>query len=247
MVPHGVLYYVSKRELLLSRQLPFPQQFDYIIPLRCILSTLTMDHRNIQLEQVSRPLHRQGVGPGSSYNDPYDLMNIPTTPKRQGEGINQLVIGTNQEWGLNLPLQATLESPSKVSRSTEGDQIYKHVKFLWFKDLERLNKALVEFDRHALSICSDWVFKPKGDPETLPSHTAGYSTMDAQHTRRQIDLGVTDRSKITTLLLQTLKAARAGESSDIGLLPSNLFDITLVKSILSITDFADSYLQHYFQ
>ena len=185
------------------------------------LGTLTMQHQGNQPSKRLRSSYEQGVGSRLSETGLYELMTAPTTPRKKGERINQIIVEINNRWNLDLPIQTSLETPSQTSRSSERD-IYRLIKFLYFQDEESLNKAIHDFDSHALSIHSEWIFKPRGERETLPSHTHRYPALNGDQPQQRRELTSGDKSNLISSLLHFLKLARDNPSGDTGASPSDL-------------------------
>lgn len=97
-------------------------------------------------------------------------MNPPTTPTKKGEGVNRLLRTLNTRWGLRLPVKDMPYSPSKVlDPEARGERIYQKIRFLYFKNEDALQWARKQFEDHAQQQPpSNWIFKPLGDPDTLP-------------------------------------------------------------------------------
>ncbi|MCJ1246805.1 hypothetical protein MMC30_004014 [Trapelia coarctata] len=98
-------------------------------------------------------------------------MEPPKTPsKKKGVEINRLVRSLNQEWGLRLPDRTTPFSPSQiVNPDAIGERIYRLICFLYFQRHEDLQQACKRFEEHAQQQAVEWVHKPLGDTDTLPS------------------------------------------------------------------------------
>ncbi|MCJ1401803.1 hypothetical protein MMC11_005020 [Xylographa trunciseda] len=103
-------------------------------------------------------------------------MSNPVTPSRRGEEINNIVFALNTKWNLNLPLRSAPQSPSKVlSPESPEEQIFHTIKLLFFQDIEALHYACKRFEDHARQYPSEWVYKPNGETDTLPSRPSANS------------------------------------------------------------------------
>ncbi|MCJ1394492.1 hypothetical protein MMC18_007370 [Xylographa bjoerkii] len=106
-------------------------------------------------------------------------MNNPTTPSKKGEDIDKIVFALNTRWSLDLPLRSAPQSPEKiVNPESRGEKIFSAIKLLFFKDNEALQYAVSRFEDHARQHHSarqnhsNWVYKPMGETDTLPSRPA---------------------------------------------------------------------------
>ena len=97
-------------------------------------------------------------------------MSNPTTPTKRGDRINEIAEGLGAKWGLRLPIKNAPYSPSKVPNpDSEGEQILRRIRYLFWKDSDGLQRALARFDQHAQHIFSEWRFKPNAETDVLPS------------------------------------------------------------------------------
>ena len=167
-----------------------------------------MSSKDIQPAKKPRSSYQQGEGRGVSDNHSYGPMSVPTTPRKRGHEINQFVADLNKKWDLDIPLQTSLRTPSKLPRLSEGGQIYKHIQFLSFQNPESLDRAIEEFSKHAPYVYSDWVYNPRGEPDTLSSCTGRHSVPETEHAKRRAGLTSTDKSRLQTLLFDLLRTAQ---------------------------------------
>ncbi|MCJ1438921.1 hypothetical protein MMC27_008311 [Xylographa pallens] len=94
----------------------------------------------------------------------------PATPSRKGEEINKIVFALNNKWNLNLPIKSAPQSPSRVlSPESPEEQIFSAIKLLFFQDIEALHHTCEQFENHAGQYLSNWVDKPNGETDTIPS------------------------------------------------------------------------------
>ena len=98
------------------------------------------------------------------------MSSLPVTPSRKGEEINKIVSALNTKWNLNLPVKSTPQSPSRVlSPESQEEQIFSAIKLLFFQDNDALHHTCKQFANHAEQHLSDWVPKPNGETDTIPS------------------------------------------------------------------------------
>ncbi|MCJ1285441.1 hypothetical protein MMC26_004781 [Xylographa opegraphella] len=114
------------------------------------------------------------------------MSSNPVTPSRKGEEINKYVFALNTKWNLNLPIKSAPQSPSKVlSPDSPEEQIFLVIKLLYFQDIEALHHACKRFEDYATQHLSDWVYKPNGERDTLPSRTTGNSWLKTRSTANE--------------------------------------------------------------
>lgn len=109
--------------------------------------------------------------------------SIPSTPsKKADEDINRLIDDLEQRYNLQLPIRDPTWSPAKNTNASTDQQILSCIKYLYFKDRSALTSSIEQFEGHASAIGSKWIFKPKGEPDTLPRHQAakGEETLVAE-------------------------------------------------------------------
>lgn len=102
----------------------------------------------------------------------------PTTPQKKGDEINEIIRGLNARWALNIPIWDALRSPSKVTQpDCTEERILNTIRYLYWKHRSSMQRALDQFETHALYICSEWKFKPQADTNTLPLRAPSDSSL----------------------------------------------------------------------
>ncbi|KAI9822511.1 MAG: hypothetical protein M1827_000230 [Pycnora praestabilis] len=101
-------------------------------------------------------------------------MSSPTTPKKAGDGVNE-IIETLAQWGYPLRIRDSTWSPSSRNKETNSGQVAEHcvarIKYLYFKDRVALNQLVSEAGAHASEV-TRWTWKPRQEPGTLPQGEA---------------------------------------------------------------------------
>ena len=103
-------------------------------------------------------------------------MNTPRTPTKGSKAddeINALIQNISLSWNLQLPVRDASWSPSRSAVNPVENDIYQRVKYLYWKDKPALDRAVAEFERRAPT---NWVPKPRADPDVLPSRSIRPST-----------------------------------------------------------------------
>lgn len=105
---------------------------------------------------------------------------VPATPRGkryQDCPVKTILRDLNQEYNLGLDLReaSTLTPSARQKRATydENFRRWNHIetgiRFLLFKDADAWQKALRDFRYEARAASQNWIRKPLGDPDTLPS------------------------------------------------------------------------------
>jgi len=138
----------------------------------------------------------------------------PSTPSKADDGIEQLRILLSQKWSISIPRRDFTWSPSRRDPNQVEDKISARIQFLYFKE-GALTFAINEFEKRAYPIRSNWQYKPRGDPDVLPSREPGASTLRQDFLRKRASLGEGEVRLLTESLLlcldQTIKRIRSGE------------------------------------
>jgi hypothetical protein len=131
-------------------------------------------------------------------------MSAPSTPrKKNGDGVNQIVHDLNIKWGLDIPVKTVMESPAKAAKSKER-QVWSAIRELFFRRMEALLDALLDFENRAKYLESGWTFKPRAEPDVLPSIAVYKSVLPQPPLVRRDD----QVQKLTDVLLECLERAK---------------------------------------
>ena len=131
-------------------------------------------------------------------------MEAPRTPTRtRDDGINNIAKTLCVKFGLKLPIRDTPWSPSKIPHpGAVEEKVLRLIRFLFFKDRDKLNKAIAQFEEHAPFIYSEWMFKPQAEPDVLPSLAPSESALRRGASLRRHDGTVSER--MTAALAENL-------------------------------------------
>ena len=106
-------------------------------------------------------------------------MSLPSTPQKKVDEIELIKQGLASRYGLALHPHDLSWSPSKSHANSIADKINSQIQFLYYRgkvgsQSPPLNEVLQAFDKHAPTLVSQWVFKPAGDADVVPSPTSGH-------------------------------------------------------------------------
>ena len=99
-------------------------------------------------------------------------MPPPITPSKADDGIERIKRDLEAKWGFRFPQRDITWSPSKADPRASADRAQTALQYLYWRsgtDKAALHSALAEFDHHAQTIKSQWVFKPKAESNVLPT------------------------------------------------------------------------------
>lgn len=120
-------------------------------------------------------------------------------PRHPREDLHRFINELNIQYSLGVPILDPGLSPSmRKEQETSATRLYIRLEIHFYQGgLEALQQLTREFDSEARQFCSQWVNKPKGDPDTLPaSGGSPLATNQAQRERLQsIFHKVLDRSQ----------------------------------------------------
>ena len=133
----------------------------------------------------------------------------PTTPQKKGDEINEIVVGLNARWDLNIPVWDALRSPAKAAKpdGTE-DRILNTIRFLYWKNRSSMQQAVEKFEEHALYISSEWKFKPRAETNTLPLRRPSDSSLRRESFLRRNELSDSAIHTLKETLLRFLLEAK---------------------------------------
>lgn len=100
----------------------------------------------------------------------------PSTPSKADDGIEKIKRSLSQDWGLNLPPRDASWSPSRRDPNRLEDRILARIQFLYFKG-GALALAIGDFEKRAITLYSEWRYKPRGESSVLPSREPGDSAL----------------------------------------------------------------------
>ena len=111
-------------------------------------------------------------------------------------------------------------SPSRRDLHLPEEQISTRIQFLYYKG-GALDVALDHFERNAASIFSKWQFKPRADPDVLPSRPPSDSLPRKDFLRKQVTIPLAAVTELTesllhhlTLVSDRVKSGETFEKSD---------------------------------
>lgn len=103
-------------------------------------------------------------------------MSHPATPTKADDEIERLKGSLVAKWGIKFPARDPVWSPSRRDRNRVEDQILACMQFLYFRE-GALRYAINQFEQHALTVYTQWQFKPHAEPDVLPSREAAQSVL----------------------------------------------------------------------
>ncbi|KAI9725023.1 MAG: hypothetical protein M1812_000299 [Candelaria pacifica] len=100
-------------------------------------------------------------------------MNPPSTPKKTSDELNEYIRSLSESWALQLPLRQDIWSPSSRSRNerntnNEAFRCVAHIRYLFYKRPTALQGVRISLSEYARGHVTDWKFKPRQEPGTLP-------------------------------------------------------------------------------
>ena len=113
----------------------------------------------------------------------------PTTPSKADNDIEGLKTSLNAKWGIKFPPRDLISSPSRRDLSRLEDKIHERIRFLYFQKDGSLDHAIHQFERHAATVYSYWQFKPRGEPNVVPTHEASESGLKRDFLHKRAPLG----------------------------------------------------------
>lgn len=101
-------------------------------------------------------------------------MYPPRTPNKAHDYLNGIIKSLSAKWSLNLPIRETPWSPSRIENPDDaGEKILSRMRFLYFKDRKALDGVIYSFEDWARPVISDWKWKPRQEPGTIPTAPKG--------------------------------------------------------------------------
>ena len=113
-------------------------------------------------------------------------MLSPKTPTKADDGIEQLKQSLSAKWGIQLPARDSAWSPSKLDLTRMEDRILACMQFLYFRE-GALYHAIEQFEKYAVTLCSEWQFKPRAEVNVLPSREGSALKRDFLRKRGELD------------------------------------------------------------
>ncbi len=110
------------------------------------------------------------------------------TPSKADAGIENIKTSLSAKWGIQLPTRDSNWSPSKRDPNRVEDKILAFIQFLYFKKPPQegaLDYALNIFEKDIVQIISNWQFKPRGEPDVLPSLEASKSALERDFLKKR--------------------------------------------------------------
>ncbi|ROW04674.1 hypothetical protein VPNG_07416 [Cytospora leucostoma] len=112
----------------------------------------------------------------------------PLAPRHPREDLHRFVNELNVRYSIGIPIPDPSISPSK--RREQGSistRLYTRLEVHFYQGgVEALHSLTQVFDREAKELWSNWVKKPKGDPDTLPRiGSVFFATNNAERERLQ--------------------------------------------------------------
>lgn len=125
----------------------------------------------------------------------------PTKGSKADDEINTLIQNLSASWNLQLPVRDASWSPSRSTVNPGENDIYQRVKYLYWKDKQALDRAVAEFERRART---NWVPKPRADPDVLPSRSIRPSTRHDTFLKKQC-ISDKEAAELRNVLVDVLK------------------------------------------
>ncbi|MCJ1313593.1 hypothetical protein MMC25_007272 [Agyrium rufum] len=140
-------------------------------------------------------------------------MEVPTTPTKKGDHVNEVARELNAKWSLDLPIRDRY-SPSKIEHNTKEEKIYKIIRFLCFKDQESLDQAVGKFHHEALESVNNWFLARSSDGPARVGWTRSGKGTGISKRRKLTDSEV---ATLTEKLFEFLSKAQADYHAGSGL------------------------------
>lgn len=126
------------------------------------------------------------------------MLPQPITPSKVDDGIERVKQSLSNKWGIQFPVRNP--TPSKRDRSLVEEKVLDLIQFLYFKE-GALDCAIEQFEKNAAYIVSQWHFKPRGEPDVLPSSAHSKSALKQDFLKKQPGLS----TRAVTELTESLK------------------------------------------
>ena len=130
-------------------------------------------------------------------------MQHPTTPSKADDEIESIKISLAAKWGISLPPQGSIPSPSRRDLNRTEDRILACMQFLYWKK-GALGSAIDQFEQQAVAVYSQWQFKPLAEPDVLPAREASRSALRQDFLYKRVELGEVAAKELMTCLWNTL-------------------------------------------
>ena len=131
----------------------------------------------------------------------------PKTPSKADDGIERVKQVLSTKWGIRFPVRDTPTSPSKRNMDLVEEKISGLIQYLYFKD-SALDYALKRFEENAVQISSHWQFKPRGEPDVLPSLAHSQSALKQDFLKRRHVFSPQEVAALTESLVKCLYDVR---------------------------------------
>jgi hypothetical protein len=128
----------------------------------------------------------------------------PQTPETVRQRCDSTVDGLNARWDLNLP--RLYGRPDELAEK-EDDLVLKcvsRIRYLCCRSLSNLEGLIDDFEDHAKSVKSNWVFKPLQEAGTLPSKPKERSQLFKDSLAKPLRLTPGQRKELLQYLLRLL-------------------------------------------
>ena len=95
-------------------------------------------------------------------------MSAPLTPSKRAR-IVEIVEELNRKWGLGIPTPGASDSPARRASTNDAGKALDPLSFFVMQRHDkRLEAVLRTFEDQARTINSNWISKPRADPDTIP-------------------------------------------------------------------------------
>lgn len=100
---------------------------------------------------------------------------LDLNPRHPRQDLHRFINELNVKYNLGVPIPDPGLSPSKrKEQETPATRLYIRLEVHFYQGgLEVLQQLMKDFDSEARQSCSQWVKKPRGDPDTLPASGNG--------------------------------------------------------------------------
>lgn len=147
----------------------------------------------------------------------------PSTPTKADDGIERLKQSLFVKWSIQFPSRDSAWSPSRRDPNRVEDKILAVIQFLYFRD-GALQVAVEQFEKCAGTVYSKWQFKPRGEPDMIPSREGVESTVKRDFLRKRGQLEGSAVKEVTESLWWNLSQiadrVKAGEKFPLPTVPS---------------------------
>ena len=139
----------------------------------------------------------------------------PKTPNKNDDELTLILNALSAKWNLRFPPRGLHWSPSRINDpNSSGEKVLSRLNFLFFKNKEALQYALLHFEGHASETrsgihSSQWIHKPQAEMDVIPCRAPPSNSLDHNSFLKRIEIDEATASKLMGILLQILDRVTA--------------------------------------